>query len=190
MIKKLFILICLVLLSVTAYGWHIAMVSPANPTSPSVKPSAVSCTSTISQETDDTYSSLDDSPDSANRQRIKTQGAEKTICQVDLKLYYSTSAGNVHIEIWNTAYDTQYGDDSNTVLVNSADTGGVVYNFTWSGTEPVVPNGDFDMYIDREDNAVRIRTQSDETSYQDTNYDLWTYSADVDEDAWFKVYTR
>lgn len=147
------------------------------------------CTSTISQEIDDSSVSISSTP-ADNYQAIKSQGAEITVCQVDLKLYYSTSAGNAHIEFWDVGHTTKYGSNSDTVLVDSASTSGVVYNFTWSGTEPVIPSGDFRMHIIREDNVIRVRVNLDPNGYQDTNYDFTNYGSEADVDAFFKIYTR
>ena len=161
---------------------HKAVIARKNAT-------VVTCTTQVSQLEDNTSNGL--YAGDTNWQEIKAQGVEITICQIDILAYYTGAAADLHVEVWNTARDTQYGDDSSIVSIDTADAGGAVYSFTWSGTEPVVPNADFVILFVKDDaNGSRLLGHGDETKYEDTNYDLFINSTDIDEDAYFNIYVR
>ena len=150
--------------------------------------SSVTCTATaMACETDNDWLTLGTTA-SENYQEIKAQGAEITICQVDVKLYYDTTPGDVHIEVWNVAFDTKYGDSSTSQTIN-ATTPGQVYNFVWSGTKPVVPNADFKLVILEEGGDIRIKDCTTETCYEDATYELVLKGVEKDVDAYFKIHT-
>ena len=153
------------------------------------KNAAATCTTQVSQLENNTSNAL--FAGDTNWQEIQAQGAEITICQIDLLAYYSGSAADLHLEVWNMAQDTKYGDDSSIVSIDTADTAGAIYSFTWSGTEPVVPNADFVVLFVKDDgNISYLRGHGDETKYISTDYDVFTNNTDKDEDAYFNIYVR
>lgn len=92
MIKKLFILICLLLLPVTTFSngpsldMLIAMVSPANPTTPSTKPSdGVECLELYDPAiTGDQARNIGNSTDHDFTGWLYTAASNQDICQVDV----------------------------------------------------------------------------------------------------------
>lgn len=122
-----------------------------------------------------------------NYQEMPSEGAEITICQIDVTMEDDTTSGNVHLEIWNVGFTTQYGSDSNSVLINN-DSSQVEYNFTFA-TNPVVPSGDFRVEFVREDNAVRLWGTSVETCTGTTAEEMFTFNTERNRDAIMTIHT-
>lgn len=150
--------------------------------------SSLTCTSLIDTSTESVNSYPSVSLTAAdNYQQIKAQGASFTVCQVDVYLSCATSDGTSHIEFWNTAGDTKYGDSSDSVSIVSA--GGALYTFTWSGTAPTIPNADVHMRIIREGTLIRFGLGANDTLYENTSYSAFSYGTDKDKDAIFKIWS-
>jgi len=123
-----------------------------------------------------------------NLQKVKSFGVEKTICQIDVYMMQDDPVGDIHLEIWNTDFTTQYGDDSITKTITEGFPG-TEYIFTWSGTKPVVPSGDFNIHFAEESGDPCVCVVGDETCYEDTNYDFTDHDTERDDDAMFTIHT-
>jgi len=124
-----------------------------------------------------------------NYQMIEAQGAEITICQIDLVAYQAGTLGSITVQVWNTAHDTQYGSDS-TLVIDGAGDPGEKYEFTFA-TNPVVPNADFRIYIievDTDNSDIAVRASSTDACYDTDTYYLYT-EAQRASDAVFDIHT-
>jgi len=112
-----------------------------------------------------------------------------TVTKVKLLLYYQTAATDVHLEAWsdNAMAGVQYGTDSQTVSVSTTDSGGKEYTF-YFGTDPTPPGDWFLHIVPAVDDRVICLGHTDETKYEDTNYDCNRDGVDLDVDLVFKIY--
>lgn len=124
-----------------------------------------------------------------NYQEIEAQGAEITICQIDMTLCFTTgqTGGDLHLEVWNEGDTTQYGSDSSSETINNENTQ-VEYNFTFA-TNPVVPNVDFHIILVEEGGALRVWATSVETCYDGTDYEARIANNLLDRDIIFTIHT-
>jgi hypothetical protein len=108
-------------------------------------------------------------------QKIKYESG-CTIGSAVVELAHAGTAVNVHLEAWTTADESgaQIGGDSDTQLVDSNQ-----YNnfetFTWASNKPT-PSSDYFLHVKNEDgsNNLLIIYDTDENTYEDTNYDYYT----------------
>jgi len=174
--KWLVLILCLVAFPV--YAGQLRVLSPF------ISSGGVTCTDTAVQCDTDAHGY---NIGLTFNQLIKAQGAEITICQVDVWMNEDGTAGDAHVEIWNTDTNVQYGDDSDSQTIDAGSA--TEYNFTWSGTKPVVPNADFRLYVIEEDGNLEVRDSQNVNCYEDTNYDAWNVGADVGTDLKFNIHT-
>jgi len=162
--KRYLLIVLFLLTSVFAGGW--GMLNDMNGP-------LVGCDDITPTENDDTYYSIITS----TCQKVKYGGADCTIGSVKFKVMDGGSAGNAHIEIWptqNVGSGSQIGGDSETLECGA----NVVYEWTWTSNNPV-PTDDFWACIIEHDNNLYLRYVYDETTYEDTNYDLWAAGSEV-----------
>lgn len=152
--------------SIALAGWQddlIGVIGQKNSTTSSCTDSGLGCTS----------ESISWGMSTTTYQQFEAQSGAQTYCQVCVTLYYN-APGDFHVEFWNAAHDTQYGDDSDSATVTDSATPGTEQCVTWSGTEPTVPDATaFDVLIYEESGNLRMDTyDTDQACYSDTNYDL------------------
>ena len=110
-----------------------------------------------------------------------------TIHKVAVQVYYDTNPGNAHVEFWTDALmaGDQIGGDSDLVAITDTDPG-IMYDFSWSSNQPVLTS-DCYMHIRGDSGILKLRSHTDETKYEDTNYDLMA-PGDKQADLAFKIY--
>ena len=181
--KKLILSILFILcLSSQASAWNpMVVVSGSGGAALTCTASAVVCT------TNDDYWPLGTS---GNFQEIAAQGAEITICQIDLVAYQDGTLGSITVQVWNAAHDTQYGSDS-TLVIDGAGDPGEKYEFTF-GTNPVVPNAAFRVYmieVDTDNSDIAVRASLSDACYGSDSYQIYTGDSPHASDAVFDIHT-
>lgn len=180
--KKILLLIIGLLLGIYFVAW--AMTNPyiLGTSGPSGGEGGCSESPFIEQaESNDTYSVT--ACGDSRYQVLKASDVNgKTICKVCISIGYLDSSPYV----FNITFDQsgQVGDASDNGSASS--TGEICVE--WSGTKPSLTNANANMEINTVSGSGRVNVHTDETKYQDTNYDFWCYWADSDTDLYMKVY--
>lgn len=139
-----------------------------------------SCTD-LSQTSSNDYWSIASATHAS--QKIKYESG-CTLGSATVELYRATSDVGVHLEVWDhedrsDVGASQIGGDSDTQTV-SATAAGTFYTFTWASNKPT-PTADYFLHVIYESGSGTLyrRTHTDETLYEDTDYDIW-YGSDGD----------
>ena len=101
-------------------------------------------------------------------------------------LMYKGTTGNAHIEFWTegtsdagatmSGDSVQIGGDSAVVSIDQA--GATWFDFAWTTDCPHL-TADCFMHVVEEGGTLSIRSSTDETDYEDTDYDLWRLGSEI-----------
>jgi len=125
-------------------------------------------------------------------QKVKYAGASCTIGSATVEMYYDTSSGDAHLEVWDgedMSTASQIGGDSSTQTINTSSA--ATFTFTWSANKPT-PSADYFLHIIQDGaNNLKFTTNTGVSTYEDTDYDAWQGNdgsvIDIDRDAIFSI---